>query len=150
MTEFPIVDEHGEVLATDESERQEVMQEIAGCIIVCTNAADQLPAFRRQMELLMSVGDSVAMDGYAISCELGPRPARQVNKQEVLVHAESLTPLGLAPREETTVKVVYPGVAQLLKAKADLARAGLNVNALLLEGGEPRPEIRVYAPKDEA
>ena len=149
MTEFPIVDEHGEVLATDEDERMEAVRQIAGIVIMLERNVAMLAAYKRQLQILMSVGDSLPYDGWAVSCELGARPPRQVNKQEVLVHAESLAPLGLAPREETTVKVVYPGVAQLLKAKADLARAGLNVNALLLEGGEPRPEIKVYAPKDE-
>ena len=149
MTEFPIVNMDGEVLASDEAERVEVMHLLAAESIDIARQLTRLQEINRNLEALMQVGDSVAHAGYAVSCEMGPRPARAVNRQEVLVHAEALAEFGLAPREETSVRVVYPGVSQVLKAKADLARAGINVNTLLLDGGETRPVVKVYAPKVE-
>jgi hypothetical protein len=147
--DYPIVDmTDGEVLAADDAERQDVLELMCAELIELERHVKRLAEVRRKVALLMTVGDSVARNGYAIACELGPRPKRQINRQEIQAHAEALAPLGLGTREETTV--VYPTVAQLTttKARAALARAGLNVNTFLLEGGEPSPVVKVYAPEE--
>lgn len=150
MPDFPIADPvTGEVLANDPAERLEVMQDIAAEIIDLEILAATLPELRAKLEALMLLGESVTHRGHALTCEIGSKAARQVNRQEVLVHAEQLAPLGLAPREEVSTVVKYPGVAQFTAHRSDLALAGLNINTFLLEGGEARPTVRLYRPEEK-
>lgn len=141
----------GEVLAIGEAERAEVVDMLAHKLINMRKFAVRMADIERKLTALMQVGDTVAHGGYAVACEMGPRPSRQINRQEIEVHGESLAPLGLSRREEPSVKVIWPGVGAFTTAaaKAGLARAGLNASTFLLDGGEPRPQIKVYTPQED-
>jgi hypothetical protein len=151
MTDDPAIyaDDDGEVLAVGEDQRRDMVERLAAERIDLLKAARRASYVHRALEILMVPGESIPWDGHAVSCEMGPRPARRVNEQELVVHSEELAPLGLAPREERRTVTVMPKVSDITAAKSDLALAGISVDQLLLSGGEPRPTVKIYEPKEE-
>lgn len=139
--------ETAEVLAVGEAERREVAEQLVTQFVDIYIAAKAMPDLRRKLEVLIPRGVSINHRGHAVTCELGGRPARQVNTQELEIHAESL-PIEMRPRDEIVTKRVFPKVSDLTRkdARAALALAGLTAEQFLLDGGEPRETIKVYEP----
>jgi hypothetical protein len=152
VTEFPIVDEQsGEVLAADEPERLQVMDDLAGVVIECARAVERGQEAQRKLALLMDTTDAPrTIMGWTVACELGAAGQRSVNSEAIWMHAESLAPLGLGPVEVQTTTTKLPTVGQLTTklARQELAKAGVPLAALIRPGAAPKPTLRIYKPSE--
>lgn len=151
---YPIADpETGEILASDEAERGEVVALLASRLISAQRAADEIPELRRKLAELMR--EPYTEGGWAVMRVPAPTPPRRVRRTEVERHAEALRPLGLAPRPQPTPPPPpdkMPGVGEFTSkaARAKLARVGLRPETFVEtpEAGEDR--IEVVRPRAEA
>jgi hypothetical protein len=112
--------------------------------------AERIADLQRRLALVLEVGDALAVGaGWAITVKPGAPARRALNKQELQRHAETLAPLGLAPREVASLE--YPGVSQLTTAatRAALARLGLTPEAFLIAGEPGPPQVVVVKPERE-
>jgi hypothetical protein len=149
---FPIVDAMtNDTLATDEDQRVMLVGMLVDELVFAKKAALRIGEVQRLLKLLMVLGESVPVGDWAVACELGNKPARSVDRQEIEAHSEALAPLGLAPREEMKIQTIFPGVGAFTtkEARAALARAGLTADSFLISGGDPVPQVIIYQPKEE-
>jgi hypothetical protein len=146
----PVFDpETGEVLADTPEDRDELIRRHASIVIEARRLEAQARESMRVLTLAMQVGDAVAgeghQQGWAVMVKPPASPKRQIIQHALEDHAESLTPLGLAPRDEVITRRVYPKVSELssAQARAALARLGLTPEHFLLtpERGEPKIEV---------
>jgi hypothetical protein len=146
---FPVTNADGEVVAETEEQRRAYVAKLAEAIIEADVAARVATEASRHLEVVGRVGDVHTAGGWAVLVEPPTAPVRRVRPDAIDAHDEVLGPLGYGRREEPTVKVTYPGVGDLTsaKARAAIARAGLNVSTLL-HTPEPGPPRVVVVPPE--
>lgn len=147
---YPLVDpETGEFLANNDEERLALVNELAELLVFAAKASQRVNDLRRMLEYLMHEGEAVAIDGWGVRVQPGAAPRRAVNRQAVLTHAETLAPLGLGPREVTSVSVEYPMVSELTAAstRRRLGQIGLTPETFLLTGDPGSPRVVVDPPE---
>jgi hypothetical protein len=154
LEEMPVVDpETGEVIAASEEDRRYLIDTYAADLVIAEKAARRAREARARLALLMRVGDAVAVEpGWAVLVKPPASPKRAIVPHAIEEHREGLAPLGLAPREETVTRTIYPKVSDLTSAaaRAALARVGLTPETFLHAPTPGDPAIVVVAPEGEA
>ena len=149
-TGYPVADADGQVVAENEAQRLEYVERLMLIIIDGERGALLAKDARRHLEAVARVGDVAAtVDGWAVIVEPPAAPVRKVRPDAIDAHDEILGPLGYGRKEETVVEVTYPGVGDLTsaKARAAIARSGVNVSTLL-HTPEPGPPRVVVVPPE--
>lgn len=139
------------------AERREAVEraaaELAHVEDLVAGAAEHAARLRALLGDLLAPGEVIVTDtGHAVTLER-PRPgARRVDHAAVIAHQEALAPLGLGPRPQPPrpAEDRYPGVAELVSARDELARVGLSVERLVIPGAERAPYVRVIAPEEDS
>lgn len=124
------------LLAEEETRRAHAVWE-------ATKAAEEVGRIKAELVKRLTPGEVLLVDDHVQVVCLPPRAGnRSVDKEAVLRHAESLEPLGLAPRE--VVHLAWPTVSQITAGAYAIERCGIDHQELLIPGavGEPRIELR--------
>lgn len=149
----PIIDPaSGEILASTEEERVELVAILGRQLVDAQVAAAAAAHAAVLLRSLMKVGDAWPdpdRPGWAVMMKPPGNPPRQVVTHKLDEHAEGLRPLGLAPREETTTTTVYAKVSELTskKARDGLARIGLAPEHFLHQPEPGPPSLVVVKPE---
>ena len=146
---YEITNADGEVIAESEEQRLAYVATLCEAIIAADRAARIASEASRHLEVVGRVGDVYAAGGWAVTVEPPTAPMRRVRPDAIDAHDEILGPLGYGRKEETVVEVTYPGVGDLTsaKARAAIARSGVNVSTLL-HTPEPGPPRVVVVPPE--
>ena len=148
-TGYPVADADGQVVAENEEQRLAYVAKMAEVIIAADELARLATDASRHLEAVGRVGDVYAAGGWAVIVEAPTAPMRRVRPDAIDAHDEVLGPLGYGRKETPSVDVTYPGVGDLTsaKARAAIARAGINV-ATLLHTPDPGPPRVVVVPPE--